>query len=193
MVPDDDDAADDDDTVPDAAFIDETYCLDWDVTNITQPSNFLSVLNGVGINLEDWPILLTPTASTSTEIWMMSGTALQGTCTQNTTVQTTDLTQVDPGTFTDPYFAIGPVTATLAAGFLSTTVHDTVITGTFSSDYQTITDGTLDGFVDVSALPFACSLLTCVPCPSTGTDCVQLSAEDAVYNATGAGPLVPVP
>ncbi|MCP4868766.1 MAG: hypothetical protein GY898_08610 [Proteobacteria bacterium] len=193
---DDDVAPDDDDTTPaeEPAWVDETYCLDWDQTSIVEPSALLGTLNSIGINLEDWPILLTPTGADESagSIWMMSGTALQGTCTQNTTISTTNLTQASAGTLTGSSFSVGPVDATLAAGILSTTVYDAVITGTFSSDAQEIFDGTLTGLMDVATIPGACFLLTCVTCPSGG-DCVTLTALDAVYAATGAGPLVAVP
>ena len=181
--------------MPDPEFLDETYCLDWDETTIVQPTGLFTLLGSLGINLADWPILLTPTAVDypGGEIWMISGTALQNTCNQNTTIETTDLTATTPGSWNDPDFEIGPVEAVLAAGVLSSTIHDAMFTGTFSSDLSQIVDGTLDGQLDVSAIFGACVLLPCTTCSTGSGDCVVLEATDAVYNATGTGPVVQVP
>lgn len=67
--------------------------------------------------------------------------------------------------------------------------RDLVVTGQFSADASQIVDGTLSGYIEVSALAGACYVFTCQSCPTGVGDCVTFAVTEATWNDTGTGPL----
>ena len=207
---DDDTTGDDDDTVGDdddstgppptepEGMVDRTYCLDWNSVTVNDPANIFGILQILGVSVQDYPLLLTPTAVdlTNGEIWMIVTGAEQGTCNQDMTVSTVDLTSTTPGAYSAPLFEVGPGDfSTMVDGF-QMTIYDMEMTGQFSVDNTEIYDGTVTGqfLVPPDYASTACALLACVPCPGNASQsCLNFDAEDAVFTDTGAGPLVVVP
>jgi hypothetical protein len=198
-VDDDDDATppddDDDDSVdPGTAFVDQTYCLDWDTVNVTQPTAWSSL--AAFVDPSQYPLLLSPTAVNvpAGQIWMMGGIAQMGTCVQDTTASTVDLTGATPGSYTAPSFAVGPADMSMTTSVGALTVYDTVITGDFTGTADQIVDSTIYGMADITAFSsVACMMITCVSCPTGTGDCMVFSADSAVWDNTGAGPMTVVP
>ncbi len=208
---DDDSVGDDDDSVGDdddstglpptdpEGMVDAIYCLDWNSVSIVQPTpNLLSILNILGVSVADYPMLISPTAVdiANEEIFMLVTGALQGTCNQDLTISTVDLTATQPGVYTPPLFTVGPGDfATTIDGF-QLQINGMTLSGQFSVDAAQIYDVSMNGeFVlppDYEST--ACSLLNCLPCTDDpNASCLSFEAENAVFNDTGAGPLVVVP
>ncbi len=203
-VADDDDSAGDDDdatgpppTDPEG-MVDKTYCLDWNSVNITDPPGIINILNILGITVTDYPLLLSPTGVdvANEEIWMLVTGAQQGTCNQDLTISTVDLTATTPGVYTPPLFQVGPATfSTLVDGF-QLTIYDMELSGQFSVDTTQIYAGELIGefLVPPDYASTACALLACIPCQADPqASCLNFVADSAVFNDTGAGPLTVVP
>jgi hypothetical protein len=180
-------------------FVDRTHCLDWNTVNITSPSSMASHLSSMGINLSDYPVLLGTTSvdEAAGEISMLAGSAIAGSCGQDLSQQTYDLTAAQAGTYSGGHFAVGPADMEIALGTLTVQLYDVEIEGDFSSDGTTITGGTLVGELDISnlSLPWgACTFaLNCHSCPTGGNDCVTFEAEAAVLNDNGEGVITAVP
>jgi len=195
--PDDDDTLppDDDDATTDPGFIDETYCLDWNQATISSPPSLVSMLAMIGVDLADWPLLLTPTGidEAAGHIWMLSGSPFEGTCSQDTTASTSDLTAANPGTWSDPSFDVGPSQVDLLAGTYSIPLYGAVFTGQFTPDASQVVGGTIEAEANVTQMNSACLFLPCFTCSTGVGDCLDLSVQNAVYDATGAGPLIAVP
>ena len=201
---DDDSAGDDDDstglppTDPEG-MVDTTYCLDWNTVSIVQPTpNLLNILGILGITVTDYPMLIGPTAVdvANEEIFMLVTGALEGTCSQDLTISTVDLTATQPGVYTPPLFTVGPGDfATTIDGF-QLQINGLSLSGQFSVDTDQIYDVSMTGeFVlppDYEST--ACALLNCLPCTDDpNASCLNFEAEDAVFSDTGAGSLVVVP
>ena len=202
QLDDDDDATDDDDSasaepIDTSLVVDQTYCSDWDTATIVEPPDIGMLLGLAGVSLADYPILISPTAidEGAGTINMRGATATPSSCTQDVSVPSFDPTATTPGTFTNPHFDVGPTTMTLnLQGIGALAFENTLISGDFTADGQAVVDGTLSGMMDVSTLPGACFVLTCVPCPSnSANDCAAFLAENIVFNNNGLGPLTAVP
>ena len=202
---DDDDATGDDDDAtgppPDEpeGMLGRTYCLDWNTVTVLDPSNLFSILSILGVNVTDYPLLLTPTAVdvTTGEIWMMVTGALQGTCAQDMTISTVDLTSTAPGDYSPPLFEVGPGDFSTVIDGLNLTIFEMELTGQFSQDSTQITQGTVNGqfLVPPDYESTACALLACVPCPgsASGSSCLNFDSMGAVFTDTGAGALTVIP
>ncbi len=191
---DDDDsaAAGDDDDSAAAPYVweDDVYCLDWSsVTWVTPSAALINLASGLGLNLTDLPMLISPLAVGPGFDARVSG-ATAGTCTQDLSVSTLDTA----GTWTDPVFGLGPMdlTFTLTAGTF--TAFDTVVDGTISGTGAQIVNSSLSALMDVGSFASTvCSLITCVLCPIGGATCVDMQVTNATWDNVGAGPLVFVP
>ncbi len=198
VLDDDDDATtDDDDFVPGdpgAAMLEVSYCLDWSTANITEPSNITDLLSFAGMDLADFPILVNPTNLDieNSLIWMAGAGTQQGTCLQDTSVPTFDLTEPDPGSWTPPSFSVGPSSLSILlpdpVGELL--LEDAALTGDFTEDGLVIFNSALSGFLNVDNVSGACLLLDCVTCPSGAGNCAVFAFDSAVWDDNGQGPLV---
>ena len=197
---DDDDATGDDDDVtpgdPGEAMVDQTYCIDWDSADITDPPDIAGLLSGAGITLSDYPLLLSPTAVDvpGGTIDMLGATASPTTCTQDMTMSTLPLTDTTPGSWAPPHFVVGPTDMALnipSVGLL--VIEGAILEGDFTGDAQQIVNGSMDGFINVGSLPGACFLLTCATCPSGVGDCAVFAFANATWDNNGMGALTPIP
>ena len=203
---DDDDATgDDDDSTPigpppddPQGMQNETYCLDWSTVNVIEPPGLITLLDTVaGITIDDYPLLLEPTAVNvaNNDIDMLLTGAQQFTCTQDLSVSTVDLTAQTPGVYTPPLFVVGPGDfATTISGF-QLTIYDFLISGQFTQNVQQIVQAEFTGDIDITAYSSqACWLLNCFPCPgNANAECVAFHADQAVFDMTTNGPLTVVP
>ena len=202
---DDDDDDDDDDTTPigpppddPTGMENETYCLDWSTVNIIEPAGLLTLLNTVaGIDLTQYPLLMEPTTVdvANSQIFMMMTGASQGTCNQDLSVSTVDLTATQPGSYTPPQFIVGPGDFSTVVSSFALNIFDLEISGQFSQDNLQVTQGAFNGNIDITAYAStACWLLSCFPCPANSAlECVSFVADQAVWDVTTNGPLVYVP
>ena len=177
--------------------VDVAYCLDWNTVNVIEPPGLISLLSTFGgIDITDFPLLINPTAvdPAANEIEILGSAAIEATCTQDPIALTIDITASQPGLFVDPYFEAGPSNLVLPAPGLTVYLYDSTITGLFSEDASQITDSTVNGALGVPPnVSTACSFLACYPCPSGIGDCVDFSADSAVWDDNGFGPLTPNP
>ena len=203
---DDDDATgDDDDSTPigpppddPLGMVNETYCLDWNTVNIIEPPGLATILSTVaGIQIEDYPLLVEPTAvdTAAGSIDMLMTGALEGTCTQDLSISTVDLTNQVPGVYTPPLFVVGPGDFSTNISSFQLTIFDLIVSGQFTQDHQQIVQAEFTGDIDITAYASqACWLLTCFPCVSNpNLDCVSFHADSATFDITANGPLTPVP
>jgi len=180
-------------------FVGRTHCLDWNSVFISDPAGITGLLNTVGIDLTDYPILLSATAADANAgtVSMMSAAAQTGSCNQAPGLSTWDLTASQPGSYSNGHFSVGPVDMGIMLGASSLDLYDVTIEGDFSADGSTITNGTLNGELDIDplGLPWGTCLfaLNCHNCPSGSGTCITLSAEQAVLNDNGQGALTAVP
>jgi len=125
----------------------------------------------------------------------VAGTAQSGSCAQDTTVSTVDLTASQAGTWANGEFTVGPVDMDLTLGSGVFPVHGLVLSGEYSSESATIVDLEMSGELEVSSLPWtACYFsLPCHLCPDGAGACVTLGSDSGVLLDSGAGSLVPVP
>ncbi|MEE2830688.1 MAG: hypothetical protein VX498_15990 [Myxococcota bacterium] len=179
-------------------FVDRTHCLDWNSASFTSPSGVMGLLSGIGINLADYSLLLSTTAADTSAgtIDMLGGSAQVGNCSQDLSAPTYDLTPT-PGSLTGNHFSVGPVDMTMNLGASTLNVYDVVLSGDFSADGMTITNGTFDAELDIDPLnlPWGACLvvLDCHSCPGGQGNCITFSGEQVVFNDNGLGPLTPVP
>jgi hypothetical protein len=158
----------------------------------------MSSLSGIGIDLADHPLLLNTTAADTSAgtINILGGSAQVGTCNQDLSATTYDLTAAS-GTLTGNHFSVGPVDMTMNLGSATLDIFDVTVTGDFSPDGMTITNGTFDAELDIDPLnlPWGACLfvLSCHSCPSGSGNCITFSGEQVVFNDNGLGPLTPVP
>ena len=188
---DDDSAGDDDDSAAvEPAWVGDIYCLDWSsVTWVTPDATTIALANAVGLDLTSVPMLMSPLSIVGTDAdQRITGGA--GNCTQDLAIDTLDTL----GTWNDPDIGFGPVNMSVPLSTGTYTIYDVTMTGEMDVTGAQITDSDLSGLLDLGGASSACAVLTCVPCPVTGTaTCVELQAEDADWNNVGAGPLVYVP
>jgi len=179
-------------------FVDRTHCLDWNSASFTNPSGVMGLLGGVGIDLADHSLLLNTTAADTSAgtIDMVGGSAQVASCSQDLSATTYDLTPT-PGTLTANHFSVGPIDMTMNLGSSTLDVYDVVLSGDFSPDGLTITNGTFNAELDIDplSLPWGTCMLVldCHSCPSGQGDCITFSGEQVVFNDNGLGSLTPVP
>ncbi len=199
---DDDSAGDDDDSVsvdPGLAFVQRSYCLNWDSVNFQSPPGFVDILGGYGINLADYPLLLSPTAVSILveEILMVLAATQLGTCSQDTSLSTYNLTVSEAGRYVAPHFEVGPSDINVGTQLGTLNLYDTVFAGDFTGDAEQVVQGSITGQLDISAYSsFLCSSSlgwTCAPCPTGVGTCVDLVATDAIWDHNNEGPLLVVP
>ncbi|HCP46431.1 MAG TPA: hypothetical protein DIU15_10330, partial [Deltaproteobacteria bacterium] len=202
---DDDDAAASSDSgsadqgPPSLPFVGRTHCLDWSTVTITEPSQMNDYLSDAGVDLQDFPLLLSTTAMDplTGELSVLGGGAQTGTCSQDPSQPTIDFTATQPGIYNGGLFEVGPVDMPILLGTEIYQLYDVVIDGEFSTDGTTISDATLTAELDISNmdLPWGACLfaLDCHSCPTGNNDCVTFLAEGAVLNDNGQGPMVFVP
>ena len=197
----DDDTGDDDDSAadPGIAFVDVTYCLDWNTITITSPPGMIGILANFGVSLDDFPLLLSPTAVSIPvhEILVVMAAARPATCDQDISTSTYDLTANQAGSYYSPHFSIGPSDISLNTQIAVLNLYEAVFEGDFTGDASQVIHGSITGRLDVSAYSgLLCGALTgwnCTPCPVAGATCVDLVAEDGVWTDNGQGPLMVVP
>ena len=206
---DDDDASDDDDNDhndddddsaavdPGLGFVNRSYCLEWDSMNFQSPAGLVGMLGALGVNLNDFPLLLSPTgvAIPVEEILMLLAAAAPGTCTQDPNLSTYNLTAAQAGHYLAPHFAVGPSDISITTPVATLVLYNAVFEGDFTADSSQVIRGAITGRLDVSAYSGYCSALgwTCTPCPTGFGTCVDLITSDASWNDSGAGPLIPTP
>jgi hypothetical protein len=198
---DDDDTnhGDDDTTVdPGLAFVDVTYCLDWDSVTFQSPPGLVDILAGFGVSLTDFPLLMSPTAVSIAvnEILMVMAAATAGTCHQDTSVSTYDLTSSQAGTYIAPHFSVGPSDIAMNTPIGNLAVYETVFEGDFTGNASQVVHGTISGRMDVTAYSGLCGAATgwtCTACPSGTGLCVDLLADGAIWDDNGLGPLMIIP
>ncbi|MEE2830521.1 MAG: putative metal-binding motif-containing protein [Myxococcota bacterium] len=178
-------------------FEDESYCLDWNTANITEPSQLPGLLANFGVSIQDFPILVSPTTVdvNSGELSMIGASAVQGTCEQNVAASTYDLTPSQPGTYNNDHFTTGPADMDLQMGADVYPMYSVFVEGDFLADGSAIVNASITGELDVSQLSWtACFFaLSCHTCPNGSGDCVTFEADSGVLNATGNGALIEVP
>ena len=122
---------------------------------------------------------------------------------QDLCIETVDL----DGTWSNPYFQIGPADLHLPVEGASLTIYDTTLTASLSPDGTILAGGTFDGTMDTRGVDCVvdpscaegatCTLLSsimidCEPCPDgSGDFCLRLSAYGAPggqVTVTGADP-----
>jgi len=193
------DNGDIDQSTPSLPFVGKTHCLDWDTVTISDPSQMNGYLSDAGVDLNDFPLLLSTTSMdpVTGELSVLGGTAQTGTCNQDLSQPTIDFTAAQPGIYNGGLFEVGPVDMPIILGAETYQLYDVVIDGEFSPDGTTITDATLTAELDISNmdLPWGACLfaLNCHACPTGNNDCVTFLAEGAVLNDNGQGPMVYVP
>ena len=199
---DDDSAGDDDDSAsvdPGLSFVQRTYCLNWDSVNFQSPPGLVATLGGFGVNLADYPLLLSPTAVSIPvqEILMVLAATQMGTCSQDTNLSTYNLTASEAGRYVAPHFEVGPSDINIGTQFGTLTLYNAVFQGDFTGDGEQVHQGSITGQLDITAysgfLCGAASSWTCAPCPSGVGSCVDLVATDGVWDHNGEGPLLIVP
>ena len=177
--------------------VDVTYCLDWTTVNVIEPPGLIGLLQTFGgIDITDFPLLLSPTSAdpVESEIEILAAVALEGTCAQDLAASTVEVTSSQPGLFVDPYFEAGPTDMSVPAPGLVVALYETTFTGLFSEDATQITSSTVEGLLEVPPnLAAACSFINCFPCPSGFGDCVDFLADSAVWDDNLQGPLTPNP
>jgi len=194
-----DDDTGDDDATPDPAevAVDQVYCLDWSTADFVAPPGLASFLATAGVDLTTHPLLLSPTAVDvdGGQIEMLAAQAQRNTCTQDLTRSTVDMDEEGSGSYTSPSFQVGPADAVLylEPGPFALPFPALVITGDFNADASLVVDSTLTGHADVTNLPGACYVFTCIPCPSGIGDCVDLAVTSATWEVTGDPPLTEIP
>ena len=204
---DDDDSAsqqsgDDDDSAavdPGLAFVNQTYCLDWGSVNFQSPAGIVGILGGFGVDLGDYPLLLSPTAVSIPveEILMVLAATTLGTCDQDTSLSTYNLTSDQAGHYVAPHFEVGPSTINISTQFGDLALYDAVFAGDFSGDASQVRHGSISGQLDISAYSaFLCGSTTnwtCSPCPGGSGSCVDLLATDALWTDNNQGVLLQIP
>jgi len=176
---------------------DLSHCLDWSSANVAQPGYFVSLLSSFGIDVTSSSILLSATDidPASGEIEMTMGTAQPGTCAQDLTVPTTNLTAGQAGTYGAGSFEVGPTTSSVRLGTIDYPIYNLVVEGEYSLDGSTITDASFEGELDVSNLYWqGCAFaLNCYPCPQGNGQCIAFEVDSAELSDNGAGALQLVP
>ena len=199
---DDDDSGDDDDSAtvdPGLAFVNQTYCLDWGSVNFQSPAGIVGILGGFGVNLSDYPLLLSPTAVSIpvAEILMVLAATSLGTCDQDASLSTYSLTSDQAGSYVAPHFEVGPSNINISTQFGDLALYDAVFSGDFNGDASQVVRGSISGQLDISAYSsFLCGASTgwtCIPCPGGSGTCVDLLATDALWTDNHQGPLLQVP
>ncbi|MEE2829342.1 MAG: hypothetical protein VX498_09150 [Myxococcota bacterium] len=179
------------------AAVGESYCLDWSTVNFTAPSSLSQVLASFNLDLEEHSLLLSATEidEAAGSISMSAGTAQAGSCAQDTTVTTVDLTAAGAGTWNAGEFEVGPTDMDLTLGGDVFPVHGLVLSGEYSSASGTIVDLEMSGELEVTSLPWtACYFsLPCHLCPDGAGACVTLGSDSGVLIDSGAGALISVP
>lgn len=198
----DDDSGDDDDSAavdPGLAFVNQTYCLDWGSVNFQSPAGIVGILGGFGVNLGDYPLLLSPTAVSIPveEILMVLAATSLGTCDQDTSLSTYNLTATQAGRYVAPHFEVGPSNINISTQLADLALYEAVFAGDFSGDASQVLRGSISGQLDISAYSsFLCGASTgwtCLPCPGGSGTCVDVLATDAVWNDNNQGTLIQIP
>ena len=204
---DDDDSSngetgDDDDSAtvdPGLAFVNRTYCLDWGSVTFQSPAGIVPILGGFGVNLSDYPLLLSSTAVSIPveEILMVLAAASLGSCDQDTSLSTYNLTSSQAGHYVAPHFEVGPSTIHISTEYGDLALYDAVFSGDFSGDATQVRHGSISGQLDISAYSsFLCGGSTswaCSPCPGGSGTCVDLLATDALWSDNNQGALLQIP
>jgi len=194
----DDDVEGDDDSAadPGTAFVHALYCLDWNTVTFQSPPDLVSILASFGVSLNDYPLLMSPTGVSIPvhEILMVMAATMVGTCNQDTSHSTYDLTATQAGSYTSPHFTVGPSDINLSTPLGDLALYETVFQGDFTGDATSVVNGTISGRLDVSAYrAVLCNNWNCSPCPTGSGDCVDLLADGAVWTDNGQGPMTIVP
>jgi len=172
-----------------------TYCLDWNTATITEPPQLTEMMAEMGFDLADYALLLSATSVDiqASAVSMTMGYAETGSCVQNLSAPTYDLTDDSDGDYYKGQFAVGPAEIGLPVMDLNIPIHDVEVQGQFIHDGSQIVDTEIRGEIDLTGFPSAvCEVFSCHPCPSEGETCMTFAADSAVLTDNGQGPLVPV-
>ncbi|MCO4769805.1 MAG: hypothetical protein KDA24_07210 [Deltaproteobacteria bacterium] len=192
---DDDDATSDDDDATSTGYPWEgdAFCLDWSsVTWVSPSAGVVTTLSGLGFNVTDSPLLLSPLSVVGSTIDVRLAAATANTCNQDISLSTAD----ESGSWSEPTFDFGPTDLTLPLVVGSVSLYDVAFDGDISSTGTQITGSSIEGELQVPSLASsACTfVLTCFPCSGDATaDCIDLDVQNATWNNVGAGPLLSVP
>jgi hypothetical protein len=180
---DDDSAGDDDDSAAAAAWVGETFCLDWSSVTWNSPdAGTIAQADSMGFNLMSVPLLLSPLSLDNGFEARVAG-GLTGVCAQNTTQSTADTV----GTWTDPALAIGPTAVTLSLAVGNFPLLDLEIDGTMNAPGTQITNSTIEALIDMGTTGGICSMASCQPCPGSGAiQCLPLQVVGANWISQGA-------
>ncbi len=181
------DADADGDPVVDSTLIGRVYQISLANATIEEPAGVGSLLGGY----IEQDLLVEVTAADATTISFLGALsdADARTLAQDTCVPTVD---ISGGDFTNnPEFDVGPTDLAFPVSDASVTIEGAVITGTFVDGGDTISDGVMEGLVDVRDLEGAvgmgadqiCSLVgsfgaSCEPCPDGEEYCLGFRAVD---------------
>jgi hypothetical protein len=172
---------------------DSTHCLDWSTVNFSEPSAFGTLLTNFGVDLTASSILLSASEinSNSGNLQMTMGSSQVGTCAQDLSVSTNDLTSLQAGAYAGGTYDIGPVTSSIRMGTWDYPIYDLEVEGEFNLDGTVIADASFVGELDVSDLHWqACMFaLNCYPCSQGNGQCIDFAMDSAELFETGAGPL----
>ena len=174
--------------------IDErTYCLDWDTVTFTDPPGLLTLMSAAGINLSDYPLLLTPTNPNDVAgtLGMLSGLPQANTCSVDPIAPTTDLTANGPGVWAPPSFEVGPTQMNISIGAGALPLQETTLTGDFSPDDSQMVDVSINGWLPDTVFSGVCLLLPCVSCPNSSGSCLFIAGNSGIATDNGEGPLLP--
>ncbi len=189
---DDDTSAADDDTTPDPEEGDldgAVYLVDL-TTATWEPAAVGSIL----WVYFDFQLLMGVDGHTASTIDMTAAIGSEdegGTVHQELCYETIPLTDAVEGSFSNPYFEVGPADFHFDVGGAVLDLSDTSIAGRFASSFGTIVDGDLSGIIDLSAFDSwlggegaTCELTTslgieCGLCPDGITEsCIDVKATE---------------
>jgi hypothetical protein len=188
----DDDSGDDDDFTADpptdtAAFETGIYCLDWSSVANVQPPDLLALGPLVGIDITDYPFLLSVSSISSSTLTALAANAAPSSCTQDPA--TPGLPAA--GTYVYPAFELTAAGGAITLGGLPIEIETAAWEGDVAPGGQELINSSFSLLVGSTEFAPLCLLLACTPCSVGDGECITVSGEDATWTRAADGDLSP--